>query len=353
MMDELMDYTPQKNFDFFRYRYDLTAQDKQVFLNDCQKVLEGAHATVLEMLKLGARLAKIKRDGSWKEVVDPETKNSFNYLSFQEFAKYAFGFKPTRTSNLLSLAEFVELDEIGGVVYKDARYRDMNMSQLIELAPLPPAERELFTADLSVKKMQLCKRYMDADRVDWRAHKDDEDFDLYARAQAWEESENVRTSIAQANKVDEELRQAAFALGADPDVSAFMQTYYGAEPTDDEEDDEPPSDNSDVGILEGQTELPGMRYNFSAYTGVRRFLADFEDWERLGSYNDFFDCVYRWVFKNGTELCVAKCTSYVSEDDENKTTLFFFLALGVGITPIKIGKRKLENWIYRNAAALQ
>ena len=35
-------------------------------------------------------------------------------ISFQEFAKYAFGFKPTRTSNLLSLAEFVELYKTKG-----------------------------------------------------------------------------------------------------------------------------------------------------------------------------------------------------------------------------------------------
>lgn len=330
MDNELMDFTPQKNFDFFKYRYEPQGIAKQTFLQDCQKVLEGAHATMLETLKLAARMAKLKKDGAWKEVINPETGDTFNYASFEAFSKYAFGFGKTRTSNFLSLAEFVELDEqTGEILYKDARYRSMNMSQLIELAPLSESTRTLFSSKISVADMRLCKKYTETSEF-WR-DRYKEDFDLLSSAKAWTVQQQQKKEQEEAERIDRELDAAAEGTAED-------ETFFGfTVPTSELKDclDE----NSDVGILNDR------KYSFASRTSVRKFLADFESWEQLGS-NEFFDSIRVFGFKNGMGLYAATCKICVTATWlEEKEMLFFFLYVGKGNQPIKISKQKLEIWL--------
>lgn len=366
MDNELMDYTAQKNFDFFKYRYEPQELKKQIFLTDCQKVLEGAHATVLEMLKLGARLAKLKRDGTWKEIVNPETGDSFNYESFESFSKYAFGFKKTRTSNLLSLAEFVELDDrTGEIVYKDARYRKMNTSQLIELAPLSESTRKYFSSDISVADMRLCKKYVET--CDFWNERNKEGFDILSKAREWSEEQQRKKEIEEERAVNaevqaeiERVREAAHNAGIpfsekpwDPDEDFNPYVFDGSMSVEDYElmhkiMEEDRAKNSDVGTEEKQ------KYSFSTRGAVRKFLADFRNWDDFCG-DDFFDEVYRFAFKNGMSLyattcktCIAKSKEVSASVLEERLTVFFFLHVKSGKQPIRMAKAKLEIWLKVN-----
>lgn len=330
MDNELMDFTPQKNFDFFKYRYEPQGIAKQTFLQDCQKVLEGAHATMLETLKLGVRLAELKQKGMWEDVIDPQTGKTFFHSSFEKFSEYAFGFGKTRTSNLLSLAEFAQIDETTGqLVYKNSRYIGMNMSQLVELAPLSEWQREYYTSKISVADMRICKRYQNSGA--FFDEKDKEGFDLLSSAKAWTEKLQERKEQEEAEQIDRELDAAAEGTAED-------ETFFGfTVPTSELKDclDE----NSDVGILNDR------KYSFASRTSVRKFLADFESWEQLGS-NEFFDSIRVFGFKNGMGLYAATCKMCVTATWlEEKEMLFFFLYVGKGNQPIKISKQKLEIWL--------
>ena len=307
------------------------------------------------MLKVGARLAALKKSGEWQEIVNPEDGEIFLYSSFEKFCKHAFGFSKTRTSNFLSLAEFVELDEATDeIIYKNAKYLGMNTSKLIELAPLNEWQREYFTADLSVADMRICKRYVNSGA--FYDEKDKEGFDLLTSAQAWTERLKAKEERQAAEEVNEELRQAAFALGADPDVSNFYEDFYSsAVPTSelneetDEETDEIEAEIPTSELTARETEKP----NFTSRTKVRAFLSEYESWERVSSGNEFFEEIRRYRFKDGAELFAAKCKMCVSLDGgEKKGLLFFFLSLGRGARPIKISKLKLEIWLRANETTL-
>ena len=360
MDNELMDYTAQKNFDFFTYKFEPREITKRDFISDCQKVLEGAHATFLDTLKLGVRLAELKQKGTWEDVINPKDGERFYYSSFEEFSKYAFGFGKTRTSNLLSLAKFVQIDEgTGDIVYKHPRYVGMNMSQLVELAPLDEWQRKYFSADLSVADMRMCKRY--ANSGAFYNEKDKENFDLLSSAREWTENLAKRQEEEEEKKVNAEVqseidrvRELAHAAGLpfsekpfDPDEDFNPYVFDGSMSVEDYElmhelMQADKAQNSDVGT-EGE-----RKYVFSSHSAVRKFLADFKNWEAFGG-NEFFDDVYGYRFKNGMVLYAATCKTCVTASDlEEKGVLFFFLHVGNGKPPIKIAKAKLAIWLRAN-----
>ena len=339
MENELMDYTAQANFDFFRYRYMPSEQKKQEFLNDCQGVLKSAERTVLGLLELGWRLAKMKNSGAWKEVINPENGMSFNYSSFEDFSKYAFGFGKTRTSNLLSMAQFVDYDEkINTIVYKNAEYKAMNTSQLIEIAPLPEYQRDYFKANMPVKDMRLCKKYIS--EGPFSEERRQNDFNILLNAKAWAENKQREKDEETARELDEEIRLAA--------KEESVVFYPNQEEDVDEEEGYEYEENSDVGILETIGE---SKYRFSSRAGVRAFLADFEDWETLPGGNCYSE-LKRYQFKNGMQLIAAKGRASVGAGNDEKAFVFFFLSLGYGFTPIKTSKVRLEIWLKENEGVL-
>lgn len=365
MNNEMMDFTPQKNFDFFEYRYEPQALAKQTFLSDCQKVLESAHKTFLETLNLGARMAKLKASGAWKEVINPDTGMTFLYESFEAFSKYAFGFGKTRTSNLLSLSEFVELDEENDtVIFREAKYREMNMSQLIELAPLPEFKRQYFTSKIPVAEMRTCKKYIESN--DFSQEKDEDDFDLRTNAKRWveeqerkkEEDEEERICAEVKSEIEEARRKAHDAGipfsdkpwgGEEDDFNPYV--FDGSMTVEDYDKmhellEADKVKNSDVGIF-------GLKKDcFSAREKVRRFLAKFSEWEEI-ECNQFFEKAYRFRFANGITLYASTCkTCVVADDLKDKEMVFFFLYVGAGRQPIKISKLKLEIWLKANEREL-
>lgn len=340
MENELLDFTAQKNFDFFQYRYTMTENRKAQFLTDCQKVLEGAHATVVETLKLAVHVSKLKNSGVWKDVVNPEDGMSFLYSSFETFCKYAFGFKKNRTSNLLGIAEFVKLDKKGVLTYNRPQYEKMNMSKLIELIPLPEFEREYFTPEMTVADMRLCKAYIREDYVDFSKNRYSEGFNLLERAKQWTEAQQQKEEQRTAESVTEELKKAAETTVYTSGETEYHQFSLPIEETEEEEVYLPISGYENEG------------YSFSTRAQVRKFLAGYTDWQALCG-NEFFEEIYRYRFKNGMELYAATCKMCVNVTvGEDKGLLFFFLGLGGGAQPIKISKYKLEIWLRANESEL-
>ena len=105
--NELIEFKDRANFDFLRFRY---AQDyeQRELKADCERVAQYARDTVKDLCLLGLRLKEMKAAEQWREVVD-ETGTPFSYAGFEEFCKYAFGFSQTKVSNLVRIAEFVQV----------------------------------------------------------------------------------------------------------------------------------------------------------------------------------------------------------------------------------------------------
>ena len=185
-------YDENVNFDKFQYRYRFDSVEKNDFIADCKNVIKTARNTYLGTVKLGCLLAKIKRSGIWKQVINPDDGMSFNYSSFQAFSKYAYGFGSTLTSNLLSLSEFATYDEkLDVVTFNSEEYAKMTKNKLYELAPLPEFERVLFRSDMTIQEIRLCKKYIDICYLDFYRQKDKDGFDLLAAAQEWQEAKRL------------------------------------------------------------------------------------------------------------------------------------------------------------------
>ena len=361
MENELLDFKAQENFDFFKYRYITSETRKAEFVKDCKEVIKIAKSTFLGMLKLGWFMAKIKRDGTWKEVCDPESGNTFNYLSFEKFSEYAYGFKRTLTSNLLGISEFVDYDEkLGTVLFKSAEYAKMSMSKLVELIPLPDTQRQYFRADMTVKDMRLCKKYVNDGYLDFCQKRYQDGFDLLASAQAWEAGKIRQEEERQVQEVDEELRKAA----SEPsDETETGRVIFYDEPDEENEPDEPDEEEADEIPTSGfetpifaidEREKPRSAYRFTSRADVRKFLAKYESWERHYFGNTFFDEVWKHIFKNGVTLYAATCKMCANaESGAEKDLLFFFLSQNQYTqTAIKISKSKLEIWLRAHEAEL-
>lgn len=341
MENELLDFTAQAGFQF-RYRYTLTESLEREFLNDCQNVIRCAKATQTETFKTAWWVAKVKRSGAWKEVIDPKSGNTFNYLSFEKFSEYAYGLKPTATSNLLSVAEFFNYDErLDTVVFKNPRFAGMNQTQLIELAPLPEHEREYFTARISSHNMRLCKKYIKSDDNSFATDREAENFDLLSSAQAWADRKSRCADEKDVQEIDEELRKAA-SDPAQGDIEFYQEANGKIQATEFE--------NAPAKIQ--ATEFLDEQYRFTSRDKTLKFLAEIDTWETIESRNEFFDEVKRFRFRTGAELFAATCKMCVSAQLDEKALLFYFLSAGHGARAIKISKIKLVAWLRAHEAEL-
>ena len=183
MSSELLDFKSQKNFEFFKMSSLAKRDQKECLQNDCQKVLEYAHATVKDMCLLAAQLYELKEKEEWGFVINPETGLAYWNYNFDDFCAYAFGFSKTKTSNLLRISQFVNLyGENRGEI--EAGYADYNTSQLVELAAVPPSHRVYFSPDMSVSDMRLAKDYV-KNSTEFLEEKKKVGFDLLTKAQEW------------------------------------------------------------------------------------------------------------------------------------------------------------------------
>lgn len=303
MSNELMDYTARDNFEFFRYRYAPTEERRRSFTGKCEKILEYAYATVQDMCLLGYNLAELKEGGEWKEVKDPQTGNTFSYLSFEAFCEYAFGFSPTRTKNLVGLAQFVRISGTK-TGFIDERYQDFNTSALIELSSVPSGQRHYFTSDMTVKEIRTVKEYLN--KGDYWVDKNRADFDMLSYAQAYKAEKEAKKaekvmpapsldiipgqiSLDDMEEVQEQAPQAPQAP-AKSDVGFSSSSFWEIdddeldearydEPSESEEESEEFEESVSRETEAYEADEPS-RYSFQNRNAIRAFYGDYHTWEK-------------------------------------------------------------------------
>ena len=107
--------------------------------------------------------------------------------------------------------------------------------------------------------------------------------------------EKLKEQLKKAGQSDETIEK--FIEIAEEDEEVFEPDYV----------DEVDEIENDCGEIRNETpEIENNKYNFATRTGVREFLHNYMNWERMiGFIGCFFNGLYRYRFKNGISLIAA------------------------------------------------
>lgn len=378
--NELIEFKDRANFDFLRFRY---AQDyeQRELKADCERVAQYARDTVKDLCLLGLRLKEMKAAEQWREVVD-ETGTPFSYAGFEEFCKYAFGFSQTKVSNLVRIAEFVQVKG-DSVNFIERKYADYSMSQLVELASVPKENRKYFNADMTVDDMRAVKNYM-RDSVGFIYMEDSEADRILEKAKKFRAEENAKRAEQKERRREimrGEVGAKEIVLEADgqlpgqtnlfDDTFAGSETpYYDAaadleaekqaiESAADEwaREQEAQEEKSDVGFEEADGyESPRIEiepcefiseYPLNVRDGRRAFLADLKKW-RICPECAQAEARYFWRFEDGTEILVERKKAFekaIGEESEATVADFYYVRLSAFGEWIATSKIQIERWL--------
>ena len=374
--NELIEFKDRANFDFLRFRY---AQDyeQRELKADCERVAQYARDTVKDLCLLGLRLKEMKAAEQWREVVD-ETGTPFSYAGFEEFCKYAFGFSQTKVSNLVRIAEFVQVKG-DSVNFIERKYADYSMSQLVELASVPKENRKYFNSAMTVDDMRTVKNYM-RDSVGFIYMTDSESDQILERAKKFRAEENAKRAE------QKERRREIMRGETEPGESVFESNeqlpgqtnlfddtfdenetpYYdaaadleaekrtiesAAEEWAQEETEEDPEEKSDVGDESPRIEIEPCEfiteYPLNVRDGRRAFLTDFTKWRACPEKPET-EARYFWQFEDETEILVEQKKAFEKSigDEESATVAdFYYVRLSAFGEWIATSKIQLERWL--------
>ena len=374
--NELIEFKDRANFDFLRFRY---AQDyeQRELKADCERVAQYARDTVKDLCLLGLRLKEMKAAEQWREVVD-ETGTPFSYAGFEEFCKYAFGFSQTKVSNLVRIAEFVQVKG-DSVNFIERQYADYSMSQLVELASVPKENRKYFNADMTVDDMRAVKNYM-RDSVGFIYMEDSEADRILEKAKKFRAEENAKRaeqkerrreimrgetepgeSVIESNEQlpgQTNLFDDTFDENETPyydaaaDLEAEKRTIESAaEEWAQEETEEDPEEKSDVGDESPRIEIEPCEfiteYPLNVRDGRRAFLADLKKW-RVCPECAQAEARYFWRFEDGTEILVEQKKAFdkaIGKENEATVADFYYVRLTAFGEWIATSKIQIERWL--------
>lgn len=374
--NELIEFKDRANFDFLRFRY---AQDyeQRELKADCERVAQYARDTVKDFCLLGLRLKEMKAAEQWREVVD-ETGTPFSYAGFEEFCKYAFGFSQTKVSNLVRIAEFVQVKG-DSVNFIERQYAGYSMSQLVELASVPKENRKYFSSEMSVDDMRAVKIYM-RDSVGFIYMSDSESDQILERAKKFRAEENAKRaeqkerrreimrgetepgeSVIESNEQlpgQTNLFDDTFDENETPyydaaeDLEAEKRTIESAaEEWAQEETEEDPEEKSDVGDESPRIEIEPCEfiteYPLNVRDGRRAFLADLKKW-RVCPECAQAEARYFWRFEDGTEILVEQKKAFdkaIGEENEATVADFYYVRLTAFGEWIATSKIQIERWL--------
>lgn len=374
--NELIEFKDRANFDFLRFRY---AQDyeQRELKADCERVAQYARDTVKDFCLLGLRLKEMKAAEQWREVVD-ETGTPFSYAGFEEFCKYAFGFSQTKVSNLVRIAEFVQVKG-DSVNFIERQYAGYSMSQLVELASVPKENRKYFNAEMTVDDMRAVKIYM-RDSVGFIYMEDSEADRILEKAKKFRAEENAKRaeqkerrreimrgetepgeSVIESNEQlpgQTNLFDDTFDENETPyydaaeDLEAEKRTIESAaEEWAQEETEEDPEEKSDVGDESPRIEIEPCEfiteYPLNVRDGRRAFLADLKKW-RVCPECAQAEARYFWRFEDGTEILVEQKKAFdkaIGEENEATVADFYYVRLTAFGEWIATSKIQIERWL--------
>lgn len=376
--NELIEFKDRANFDFLRFRY---AQDyeQRELKADCERVAQYARDTVKDLCLLGLRLKEMKAAEQWREVVD-ETGTPFSYAGFEEFCKYAFGFSQTKVSNLVRIAEFVQVKG-DSVNFIERQYAGYSMSQLVELASVPKENRKYFNSAMTVDDMRTVKNYM-RDSVGFIYMSDSESDQILEKAKKFREEQNARRAEqkaerqrimqkptqeielseekaedqipGQTNLFDETADEKIAYYDAAEDLEAEKRTIESAAEEwaqAQEEEAEEAEEKSDVGYKSPRIEIEPCEfiseYPLNVRDGRRAFLADLSKWRACPEKPET-EARYFWRFEDKTEILVEQKKAFEKSigDEESATVAdFYYVRLSAFGEWIATSKIQLERWL--------
>lgn len=376
--NELIEFKDRANFDFLRFRY---AQDyeQRELKADCERVAQYARDTVKDLCLLGLRLKEMKAAEQWREVVD-ETGTPFSYAGFEEFCKYAFGFSQTKVSNLVRIAEFVQVKG-DSVNFIERQYAGYSMSQLVELASVPKENRKYFNSAMTVDDMRKVKNYM-RDSVGFIYMSDSESDQILEKAKKFREEQNARRAEqkaerqrimqkptqeielseekaedqipGQTNLFDETADEKIAYYDAAEDLEAEKRTIESAAEEwaqAQEEEAEEAEEKSDVGYKSPRIEIEPCEfiseYPLNVRDGRRAFLADLSKWRACPEKPET-EARYFWRFEDKTEILVEQKKAFEKSigDEESATVAdFYYVRLSAFGEWIATSKIQLERWL--------
>ena len=376
--NELIEFKDRANFDFLRFRY---AQDyeQRELKADCERVAQYARDTVKDLCLLGLRLKEMKAAEQWREVVD-ETGTPFSYAGFEEFCKYAFGFSQTKVSNLVRIAEFVQVKG-DSVNFIERKYAGYSMSQLVELASVPKENRKYFNSAMTVDDMRTVKNYM-RDSVGFIYMSDSESDQILEKAKKFREEQNARRAEqkaerqrimqkptqeielseekaedqipGQTNLFDETADEKIAYYDAAEDLEAEKRTIESAAEEwaqAQEEEAEEAEEKSDVGYKSPRIEIEPCEfiseYPLNVRDGRRAFLADLSKWRACPEKPET-EARYFWRFEDETEILVEQKKAFEKSigDEESATVAdFYYVRLSAFGEWIATSKIQLERWL--------
>lgn len=369
--NELIEFKDRANFDFLRFRY---AQDyeQRELKADCERVAQYARDTVKDLCLLGLRLKEMKAAEQWREVVD-ETGTPFSYAGFEEFCKYAFGFSQTKVSNLVRIAEFVQVKG-DSVNFIERQYADYSMSQLVELASVPKENRKYFNSAMTVDDMRTVKIYM-RDSVGFIYMTDSESDQILERAKKFRAEENakraeqkerrreiMRGETEPGESVIESNEQLPGQTNLFDDTFDENETPYydaAADLEGEKQAIEAAVDEwarSREEAEEGGYQAPRIEiepcefiteYPLNVRDGRRAFLADLKKW-RVCPECAQAEARYFWRFEDGTEILVEQKKAFdkaIGEENEATVADFYYVRLSAFGEWIATSKIQLERWL--------
>lgn len=366
--NELIEFKDRSNFDFLRFRY---AQDyeQRELKADCERVAQYARDTVKDLCLLGLRLKEMKAAEQWREVVD-ETGTPFSYAGFEEFCKYAFGFSQTKVSNLVRIAEFVQVKG-DSVNFIERQYADYSMSQLVELASVPKENRKYFNSAMTVDDMRTVKNYMrdsvgfiymedsEADRILEKAKKFRAEENAKRAEQKERRREIMRGETEPGESVIESNEQLPGQTNLFDDTFDENETpYYDAaadleaeKRTIESAAEEDPEEKSDVGDESPRIEIEPCEfiteYPLNVRDGRRAFLADLKKW-RVCPECAQAEARYFWRFEDGTEILVEQKKAFdkaIGKENEATVADFYYVRLTAFGEWIATSKIQIERWL--------
>ena len=380
--NELIEFKDRANFDFLRFRYAQEYEQKELKA-DCERVAQYARDTVKDFCLLGLRLKEMKAAEQWREVVD-ETGTPFSYAGFEEFCKYAFGFSQTKVSNLVRIAEFVQVKG-DSVNFIERKYADYSMSQLVELASVPKENRKYFNSAMTVDDMRAVKNYM-RDSVGFIYMEDSEADRILEKAKEFRAEENAKRAEQKERRrqiMRGEVGAKEIVLEADgqlpgqtnlfDDTFAGSETpYYDAaadleaekqaiESAADEwaQEQEAQEEKSDVGYEAAEAdgyEAPRIEiepcefiseYPLNVRDGRRAFLADLSRWKKC-PFKPEVEERYFWRFEDRSEILVERKKAFekaIGEESEATVADFYYVRLSAFGEWIATSKIQIERWL--------
>lgn len=367
----MIEFKDRANFDFLRFRY---AQDyeQRELKADCERVAQYARDTVKDLCLLGLRLKEMKAAEQWREVVD-ETGTPFSYAGFEEFCKYAFGFSQTKVSNLVRIAEFVQVKG-DSVNFIERKYAGYSMSQLVELASVPKENRKYFNADMTVDDMRAVKNYM-RDSVGFIYMEDSEADRILEKAKKFRAEENAKRAE------QKERRREIMRGETEPGESVFESNeqlpgqtnlfddtfdenetpYYDAAADLEGEKQAIESATEEWAQAQEEAEEGGYQaprieiepcefiteYPLNVRDGRRAFLADLKKW-RVCPECAQAEARYFWRFEDGTEILVEQKKAFdkaIGEENEATVADFYYVRLTAFGEWIATSKIQIERWL--------